>query len=162
MWYLPLGNATAPCVVEPGAAGAVERPGVVGASTAAAPAAVIVAAAVVAAVVVVVAAAAAVAATDVTAPGVVESGVAGAEGRADGVAARGLAVPRHDDEDLLVRFGVVNDETSALSELLHRTVASSGESRGIYDGGKSDRKLGDNSAFIASYSNSFCLLVTLQ
>ena len=125
MWYLPLRNATAPCVVEPGAAGAVERPGVVGASTAAAPAAVIVAAAVVAAVVVVVVAAA-VAATDVTAPGVVESGVAGAEGRADGVAARGLAVPRHDDEDLLVRFGVVNDETSALSELLHRTVASSG------------------------------------
>ena len=67
----------------------------VGASAAAAPAAVV-AAAVVAAVVVVVAAAAA-AVTDVASPGAVEPGVAGAEGGADGVAARGLVVPRHDE-----------------------------------------------------------------
>ena len=93
---LPLGNATAPCVIEPGTSAAVERPGVVtGRAAAAAPAAVV-ATAVVAAVVVVVAAAA-IAVTDVASPGAVEPGVAGAEGRADGVAARGLVVPRHDE-----------------------------------------------------------------
>ena len=93
LWYLPLGNATAPCVIEPGTSAAVERPGVVGASAAAAPAAVVVAAVVAAVVVAVAVADAAIAVTDVASPGAVESGVAGAEGRADGIAARGLAVP---------------------------------------------------------------------